>query len=990
MSEATNATPITAEALREAYAKIERTGYDGRYPDEEAYRTFVDACRTGNHDLADAFVKAGFVAAGAAPSASIPPAIVEAAKANRTAIVAMLLAGGADPNREDENGTTALIYAAAHGNVEMVYMLVHAGAKLNHLSKVGWTPLAFAAKQGAIHTVRVLLDAGADPNAPESGLKPITFAATTQLVELLLHQGANPDVDADLTSRTSLLLTQTAAGREDIVRLLLSRGAVDRPNGAGVTANMVARDEASPKPSLAAALGGDPVAYDTRLVVFARAGNRVAIESALRRKTDAEVAEALRAHDMYGTTPLIAAVLGHHWDLAEELLARGASPHAVNLLGTSPLSVAAVAKNTNIAKKLLDRGASPNTPDGSSRALTESATLGCAPMLELLLDAGADINAVDAQSRTALFLACNGSFEDVASFLLDRGANPNLADANLETPLMRACRMKLSRTVERLLELGASYESVSAQGLTAFTEADAVMSYEPAVQQALLARVRRDGVRADTVSAEQLRIMTVVGTLPDDIGPLLDAGLSIERWNENPQVFVRACASNAAVAKELLARGATFTGNDGRGLYAKTALMGAAENDLELVQQLLTRGAEANELLSFALHKTALAVALANGRQDNVEALFKAGADPDLYVGMHGARTIAATWEITDFNNAAREMENKRAKWAAAREAATQQTAQSKTPKSKTPKSKAVKAAKAQVANDEKDASYSVEGLPQAEWAAKSAFLFAEFQKQRRPQKDKALRALISLLEQDGELARTHLTPFLETCEHGPWLLTVARSALRGAPDPASVIAAALQVTQEGKAKAKSYNLWPLRMLALDWHLKTDVPVRDPELFSPFNKATTSKLEKLAGRLPLIPPTDAREEAFYAMDNSSPQRRVLTYAERYLIAALRGTTPRYEGDLSAQDFEVGHQHVVFANRTYVEFGWLPVSQFHVLLSHTGEGMGVDPEVYCLDEGDAPVSHGSLSNFLKQLKPASAKATQSLNSETGSSRHTSAT
>jgi ankyrin repeat protein len=56
-------------------------------------------------------------------------------------------------------------------------------------------------------------------------------------------------------------------------------------------------------------------------------------------------------------------------------------------------------------------------------------------MIPVLLEAGADIEGVDAKGHTALVLATYHGFEKTAALLLDRGADPNGATAS-GSPLM--------------------------------------------------------------------------------------------------------------------------------------------------------------------------------------------------------------------------------------------------------------------------------------------------------------------------------------------------------------------------------------------------------------------------------------------------------------------------------------------------------------------------------------------------------------------------
>ncbi|QNS02709.1 ankyrin repeat domain-containing protein [Streptomyces xanthii] len=96
--------------------------------------------------------------------------------------VRTLLAGGAQPERRNGDGTTPLYLAAVQGEAEVARLLLRAGAHPDTesagLGSEG-TPLCAAACWGHRDTVRVLLAHGADPGLREdrgTGLAPLDWA----------------------------------------------------------------------------------------------------------------------------------------------------------------------------------------------------------------------------------------------------------------------------------------------------------------------------------------------------------------------------------------------------------------------------------------------------------------------------------------------------------------------------------------------------------------------------------------------------------------------------------------------------------------------------------------------------------------------------------------------------------------------------------------------------------------------------------------------
>ena len=129
-------------------------------------------------------------ALGQAPDATLG----KAAREGDLARLKSLLDSGVDPNRRDDNGSTALVEAAAGGHAAATRALVAAGANPNLPSSGGRTPLLEAALGGRVEIARLLIAAGADVNLAERGAGTPLEAAEreghTEMAALLRRSGA--------------------------------------------------------------------------------------------------------------------------------------------------------------------------------------------------------------------------------------------------------------------------------------------------------------------------------------------------------------------------------------------------------------------------------------------------------------------------------------------------------------------------------------------------------------------------------------------------------------------------------------------------------------------------------------------------------------------------------------------------------------------------------------------------------------------------------
>ncbi|WP_086607741.1 ankyrin repeat domain-containing protein [Erythrobacter donghaensis] len=125
-------------------------------------------------------------------------------------------------------------------------------------------------------------------------------------------------------------------------------------------------------------------------------------------------------------TLLTLSVQGNKVEAVREILRRGANPNVP--AERAPIAIAASGADFRIVQYLLEAGASPNGIVGSQSAIWRAASGGRRDVAEMLLDAGASIDAADANGDTPLSNAVQSGEFELAHYLLSRGASPFASD----------------------------------------------------------------------------------------------------------------------------------------------------------------------------------------------------------------------------------------------------------------------------------------------------------------------------------------------------------------------------------------------------------------------------------------------------------------------------------------------------------------------------------------------------------------------------------
>jgi ankyrin repeat protein len=350
-----------------------------------------------------------------------------------------LIEAHADVHASSASGFTPLMFAARNGDLDMAKSLLAAGVKVNETGSDGTHVLPFSIVTGQGEFALFLLEQGGDPNADMDGVRALHAAAGNAGLWLAdwsrRHGGGNSfGVGVFLTGRLDPKV------RLRLVKTLLAKGA--DPNARISSSAMLMSYVGYPKKGAFEPFacgtgdlrGATPLwiaAYDANGDVGGFGGDGAPDPAAAAAGGDG------RGGPSSNTSA----------EVIRALLAGGADLRLTTDDGTNPLMVAAGLGRPTF---------SPGLQRGKRSQGAEEA-------VKILLDAGADINAVNEADFTAVHGAAFRGLDEVIKILVDRGANIDARDYRGRTPYRLAEGSKQSfqfqaypETAEFIKKLGAN------------------------------------------------------------------------------------------------------------------------------------------------------------------------------------------------------------------------------------------------------------------------------------------------------------------------------------------------------------------------------------------------------------------------------------------------------------------------------------------------------------------------------------------------------
>ena len=452
--------------------KLLAAGADPNLTQSSGLTPLMMAVHTGSLDIVKKLLARG-ADVNRATTKTGDTALMWAIGESRSEIARALLATHADIHASSASGLTPLMFAARNGDIEMAKSLLAAGVGVNEMGSDRTHPLPFAIQSGQPQFALFLLDQGADPNGEMGGVRAMHLAAgnaSTWLADWSRRHGGGGGTLGGGGPLFGGGGRMTAADRVTLVNALIAKGA--DPNARTTSSAMFMSYIGFPTKGAfeGFSTGTGDLRGATALWIAAYDANGSSVGGFV---VDVEAAPAAVA------AAAVAAAAGNNVAPVAAQPGSGRGAAGAGAGGRGGIGGGGN-DSTAIARALLAGGADLRlTTDDGTTPLMAAAGLGRATfqpglqrgrraqgaeeMVKFLIDAGADVNAVNEGDFQAIHGAAFRGLDEVIQILVERGANINARDYRGRTPYRLAEGSKQSfqfqaypETAEFIKRLGAN------------------------------------------------------------------------------------------------------------------------------------------------------------------------------------------------------------------------------------------------------------------------------------------------------------------------------------------------------------------------------------------------------------------------------------------------------------------------------------------------------------------------------------------------------
>lgn len=468
-----------------------------------------------------------------------------------------------------------LIGAASDGDKKAIQSLLKEGTDVNARDWDDLTALIPAASSGHLDICKLLVKEGIDVNAKDkdgiTALMEASIMGHVKIVEFLLESGA--ELDAQANSEVTALWLASGEGKVPVMKILLKKGA-----------------------------------------------------DATNTRVD-------------GITALMTACVSGHEEAVKLLLENGADATATDGDGLTPLMNAAENGTVPVLKLLVQATDDPvayvnSISSTGFNALIIAAAHGHVPVIEYLLESGADVNAVHENGVTALMYAAASGHLDAVKLLLEKGkVDVNVRHSNGGTAFMEASTGGFIDVMKTLIDNGAMIDFTDTDGVTPLmaVASQGNLEAQTLILESLKKKMSEEELKEHinmlSVSGGSAVMFSAAGGHPNCTKQLMEHGADINAIAQaTPEYLVK--------VKQQMEDG-TYPEPDPH-VDGVTALHVAAQSGhLDCVKLLLESGADVSILDQEK--RSSLQLAVKGNHGDVSIALVKAGADPNtVYIDDEG------------------------------------------------------------------------------------------------------------------------------------------------------------------------------------------------------------------------------------------------------------------------------------------------------------------------------------------------------------------